>query len=146
MSEPITVRTVASPMDLNECFQIRTTVFCDEQKVSVEEEFDGLDDYCISYIAHLQGRPVGTARLQPLKENTIKIQRVAVLAECRGQGVGLAIMKRILEDLRGQNMARAVLNAQCQVRGFYEKLGFIAHGPIFKEADIDHVKMSLDLR
>ncbi len=146
MSEPITVRPVASPKDLNECFQIRTTVFCEEQKVSAEEEFDGLDDHCISYIALFMGRAVGTARLLPLKDRAIKIQRVAVLAECRGQGVGLAIMKRILQDLRDQEMARAILHAQCQVQGFYEKLGFIAHGPIFREADIDHVKMSLDLR
>ncbi|MEC9311775.1 MAG: GNAT family N-acetyltransferase, partial [Pseudomonadota bacterium] len=42
-------------------------------------------------------------------------------------------------------MSRAKLGAQLHARGFYEKLGFAATGPVYDDAGIDHRDMVLDL-
>ena len=80
--------------ELSTCYQIRRIVFIDEQGVSREEEFDGLDETCVHFLASLDGRPVGTARLHPLNDRA-KAQRVAVLADARRSGVGALLMEAI---------------------------------------------------
>ena len=53
---------------------------------------------------------------------------------------------RALEHVRGNpNIAQVKLGAQIFVIGFYERLGFEAHGPEFDDAGIPHRMMTLDL-
>jgi predicted GNAT family N-acyltransferase len=47
----ISVREALADADREACFAIRIEVFCDEQNVSREIEFDGLDDACRHFIA-----------------------------------------------------------------------------------------------
>jgi ElaA protein len=42
-------------------------------------------------------------------------------------------------------ITRAKLGAQIQALGFYEKLGFVAVGPVYDDAGIDHRDMVLEL-
>ena len=51
--------------DIKACYAIRIEVFCDEQAVSRDLEFDGLDAECRHYIARIGNDAVGTARLRP---------------------------------------------------------------------------------
>ena len=48
-------------IEMKACMNIRNEVFCTEQKVSPELEFDGLDDECRHLLARLGDYPVGTA-------------------------------------------------------------------------------------
>lgn len=50
-------------------------------------------------------------------------------------------MERIHEDLRDRGFRTAKLHAQVSVSGFYERLGYQAHGDVFVEADIPHQEM-----
>jgi ElaA protein len=77
-----------------------------------------------------------------LDERTAKIGRVAVAKPCREKGIGKQLMLAALEQLKRDAFAAAVLTAQVQVIGFYEKLGFVAEGPVFDEAGIPHRKMT----
>lgn len=135
---------LASLDELPACFAIRRTVFVAGQGVSEEEEIDGLDPLCVHFLAERDGVPVGTARLRP-KEGFAKAERVAVLAEERGRSTGAAIMRALHAEAERLGFPRVMLHAQVAVIGFYEKLGYVAHGPVFDEADIPHRAMTLEL-
>jgi len=135
----IRVSEIASEEDRQLAFEIRRIVFCDEQGVSLAEEFDGLDDACRHYLVSVDTRGVGTARTRALDSGETKIERVAVLKEYRGLGAGSLLMRRILEEI---GPAPMVLNAQFRTKSFYKALGFSAVGDLFEEAGIEHVKMT----
>lgn len=132
--------------ELSACHALRRTVFIDEQGVSEAEEMDDQDAGAIHLLARLDGRPVATARLI-VKGDTAKIGRVCVLAEQRGTGLGAALMRAALDALRARpGVRRARLGSQVHAIGFYEKLGFVAEGPVYDDAGIPHRDMSRDLR
>lgn len=131
--------------DLAACHALRRRVFIEEQNVPETDEMDDLDDQAIHLLAHEDGQPLGTARLI-LKGDTGKIGRVAVLAQARGRGLGAALMLASLDALRARpGIRRAALSSQTHAIGFYEKLGFAAHGPVYDDAGIPHRDMSRDL-
>lgn len=130
--------------DLAACLAIRRAVFIEEQAVPEELEVDGLDGEATHLLATLDGRPVGTARLLA-KGGTGKIGRVAVLREARGRGIGAALIRRAVEELRARGLARAKLGSQVHAIPFYEGLGFVAEGPVYDDAGIPHRDMALPL-
>ena len=125
-----------------EASEIRRVVFIEEQRVPLEEEWDGRDPACRHFLALLEGRPVGTARLLP----DAHIGRVAVLAEARGLGIGVALMHAAIEAARRQGHHAVELAAQTHALAFYERLGFEAFGDVFMDAGITHRNMRLPLR
>ncbi|HEV7928568.1 MAG TPA: GNAT family N-acetyltransferase [Nitrosospira sp.] len=118
---------------------VREAVFILEQGISLELEWDGLDAECIHVLAaDARLRPIGTARLLP--DGTIG--RMAVLKEWRRQGVGSALMERLLGEARDRQIREVTLNAQVYVTAFYRKFGFEAVGEEFMEAGIPHMRMA----
>lgn len=145
MTRP-TISLVSSPDELRACLDIRREVFIREQGVSEAEEMDGKEDQCGHLLARVDGEPVGTTRLNWLT-GKLKIQRVAVLKPYRGTGAGLAMIKAaIAEAEKRSDIETIVLDSQVSAIGFYEKLGFVATGPVFLDAGIDHRLMTLTLR
>jgi predicted GNAT family N-acyltransferase len=142
---PIMIRlTVIEALTLAEqadCYAIRTEVFCHEQKVSRDLEFDGLDGDSRHYLARHGDQPVGTGRVRPLDGNVVKFERIAVGIAHRGQDIGWAIMDRAIADAIAGGAAAGKLNAQVSAGGFYEKLGFVRYGDKFMEAGIEHIAM-----
>ncbi|KPA20274.1 putative N-acetyltransferase YjcF [Shimia sp. SK013] len=131
--------------DYTPCEELRRIVFQGEQGVSDEDEWDGLDDQAVHLLATIEGRPVGSARLLT-KGGTGKISRVCVLKDVRGSGLGAALIKASVAHFEAQsNVARCMLGAQCHAIGFYEALGFIAYGPVYDDAGIDHRDMERTL-
>jgi predicted GNAT family N-acyltransferase len=139
----LAVRPVA-PGDLSYCLAVRRRVFIEGQGVPEEIEIDGRDAASIHFLATLDGRPVGTARLRA-HQGAAKVERVAVLAEHRGSGIGHALMDAVEASARAQGFAVAVLHAQVPVADFYERLGYRREGSTFLEADIPHVRMTKPL-
>lgn len=138
----ITVTRVETESALDASFAIRREVFVEEQGVSPEEEYDGLDPECRHYLLTLDGAPMATARMRVL-DGKAKLQRVAVLKPGRGCGLGLALMRRMLEDARAEGLTGAALSSQVYAIPFYERLGFVAHGPEYPDAGIPHRDMTL---
>ena len=130
--------------DRDACIDIRRHVFVGEQNVPEAEEVDGLDPECLHLLARDGGRPAGTLRLRE-SGDTVKIQRVAVLPEWRGTGLGAQLMRHAMELARARGMRKARLGAQIHALGFYEKLGFVAEGPEFLDAGIPHREMTRPL-
>lgn len=142
-TENITTRVVTYREAIADIQAIRRQVFQQEQGVSAELEFDGLDDAATHLLACDRTQAVGTARLRPLDNRKAKVERVAVLASHRGRGIGRQLMVAAIAQVRSQGMTTIKINAQLQVKAFYERLGFVAQGAVFEEAGIPHVAMTL---
>ncbi|MBA2780127.1 GNAT family N-acetyltransferase [Billgrantia kenyensis] len=122
--------------------EIRRVVFIEEQRVPLEEEWDGRDEPCRHFLALSRGKPLGTARLLPDGH----IGRVAVLQEARGLGIGKALMQAAIAAAQRQGHPHVELAAQTHALDFYQRLGFSAFGPEFLDAGIPHRNMRLSLR
>ena len=124
----IRIKEISSDTEMQTALKIRRAVFCEEQKVPEQEEFDGLDHTCRQYLAFRNGKPIGTARLRIESSNKTKIERVAVLAKERGKGAGHALMKRTIGDAEGDGECIIAIHAQCHAQKFYEDMGFAQIG------------------
>lgn len=121
--------------------EIRFKVFVEEQGVDPRLEVDGRDSQCLHAIAYQNDTPIGTGRLLPDGH----IGRLAVLKAHRSQGVGQAMLLKLIEAARDRGWSRVELSSQIQVISFYEKFGFKRYGDTYLEAGIVHTDMALDL-
>lgn len=136
---------IAPTRDIAACRHLRRVVFIEEQGVSEADEIDDKDDEAIHLLATIGGRPVGSARIL-LMGDTGKIGRVCVLKDARGTGLGAALIRAAVAELRARpGVSRARLGAQTHAIGFYEKLGFTAFGAEYDDAGIPHRDMVLTL-
>ncbi|MFN3723538.1 MAG: GNAT family N-acetyltransferase [Paracoccaceae bacterium] len=136
---------IATTRDIAACRALRRAVFIQEQGVSEAEELDDKDDDAIHLLATVDGVPMGSARLL-LTGDTGKIGRVCVLAQARGTGLGAALMRVAVDELRARpGITYAKLGAQTHALGFYERLGFVAQGPVYDDAGIPHRDMVMTL-
>jgi predicted GNAT family N-acyltransferase len=135
-----------SPADIDLVFEIRTEVFVVEQKCLPVEEFDELDAVAIHYLYWVDGIPVATGRYRKTDKG-IKIERIATLAEYRGQGYASEMVRFLIEEaqIAYPEVNYFYLHAQQSVMPLYASVGFSAFGGTFIEADIVHQAMSLHL-
>jgi predicted GNAT family N-acyltransferase len=139
MAEPAIEVRLGAWIDLrDEAAPIRYAVFVDEQKVPAEIELDDWDVLSLHALAlDAQGRVLGTGRLLPDGH----IGRMAVLRSARGQGVGTALLRVLLQAARERGDREVVLSAQTHAMSFYEQEGFIAEGDEYDDAGIPHRQM-----
>ena len=141
----VDIRIVSSKEDVDECLRLRRIVFIEEQEVPEHEEVDGDDDHCTHVLARIDGNSMGAARFQYIGDKA-KIQRVCILKEARGTGLGAQLMRGILEAIKAEGeVDTAVLGAQTHALAFYEKLGFEAFGDEYLDAGIAHRDMKITL-
>ncbi|MDQ6875254.1 MAG: GNAT family N-acetyltransferase, partial [Actinomycetota bacterium] len=67
--------------------------------------------------------------------------RMAVLTAARGRGAGAAMLAALEEEAESAGLAEIELHAQLPAQGFYRRAGYLAHGPTYLEAGIEHVTM-----
>jgi predicted GNAT family N-acyltransferase len=163
----VEIRRVRTESDLSDALAVRRAVFVDEQGVPPDLEVDAYDDLdaATHVVAFDDGRAIGAARLRPYhggdaadesgdtaeeSDDTVdegksparaKVERVAVLADRRGEGIGARLMDAIETAAREQGVETLVLHAQTPVEGFYTKRGYETVGEEFEEAGIPHVEM-----
>ncbi len=138
---------------------IRQSVFIEEQNVSVEEEWDGLDELPTTRHFIAERVTTNTSKTDDAAQteaSTIvatgrlledgKIGRMCVLQNFRGHGIGRALLNDILVDaLHQQQHSSVYLYAQVSALDFYRDSGFIEEGETFLEANIEHQRMQLNL-
>lgn len=128
--------------------KIRTEVFIDEQQVSPEEEWDGLEAEAHHWLVfdEVSGDFVATCRMRGYQQGcqtppVAKLERIAVIKTHRGKGIGRLLILAMLETAKEEGFQSAYLHGQTHARTFYEKLGFEAEGVAFEEAGIEHIAM-----
>ncbi len=141
INDQIQIRIADWLIDGEALHAVREIVFVNEQHVPVELEWDALDEGCIHVLALSDEKPIGTARLQ-LNGH---IGRMAVLKHWRNQGVGSAMLQRLLVEIRHRKIRQAALNAQIEAVDFYRKFWFQVEGEEFMDAGIPHVRMVLEI-
>ena len=137
----VSIRAADWYVDRDALRAVREQVFVREQAVPVELEWDEFDSLCQHVVAEAAGRVIGTGRLLPDGH----IGRMAVLKSWRGQGVGSALLKALLQIASNRGMRRVKLNAQSRAVAFYLSHDFVAEGEEFIEAGIPHRSMWRDV-
>ena len=138
---PNTIIITQTPVEREQCYDIRKAVFVEEQAVPLELEMDEYDDVAVHFLMRdAEGTPLATARLLD-KHGLAKIGRVAVLKDARGLGLGLTLMQFVVNEARRRGFTEAVLDSQTYAIPFYERLGFMAEGEEFDDAGIPHFLM-----
>jgi predicted GNAT family N-acyltransferase len=131
-----------------EAFSVRKHVFIEEQGVPEELELDEYDPVAWHALAYLDSQCIGTARLVIFSQTDGgigRIGRMAVLPKYRKQGHGKSLLQALLEKGKAKGISQFELHAQLSAIPFYEQFGFIADGPIYDEAGIEHRDMILNI-
>ncbi len=137
----LSVERVKNPSEeLDQVFAIRKEVFVVEQDCPPELEWE-FEDESTHFLARVDGSPAGAARWRKTDKG-YKLERFAVLQSFRNLGVGQELVKAVIADLPS-DANYVYLHAQIQAMGLYTKFGFVAEGPQFEEAGIQHFKMVL---
>jgi predicted GNAT family N-acyltransferase len=137
----IQVKKAIEDEDLKHVYKIRSKVFVEEQQCPPEFEWEH-EEESIHFLATVNDVAAGTARWRKTDEG-YKLQRFAVLKEFRGQGVGLALVKAVSNDIP-KEAEYIYLHSQVRACSLYEKCGFKREGPEFDEVGIRHYRMVLD--
>lgn len=145
----VRVTTADTTAERDDAFAVRRAVFVDEQDVDEDLEWDDWDDaeettHFVAYAGDGTEEPVGAARLRPKDPeagDVGKVERVAVLAAAREDGVGRALMDALEAHGRDRGFERFLLHSQTHAAGFYASLGYERRGEPFEEAGIPHVEM-----
>ena len=128
--------------DFSHIRNIRKSVFNTELGISESELFDKNDETCDHFLIFNGEKIVGSVRIRSI-ENTIKLERMAILKEFRTKNYGKNCLLQIKEYYSTKNFSRMILDSIYSVSGFYKKCGFIEEGDIFQRVGIDHIRMSL---
>lgn len=122
--------------------QVRTAVFVEEQAVPIELEIDEFDEQAYHWLTiNADGQPLATVRM--LSDG--HIGRMAVVAACRGEGIGSALLQHCVDFARSLGLFDVYLYAQIQAIDFYQHHGFIITSEEFMDAGIPHRSMRLQL-
>ena len=143
----IQVRVVENQQELDQAFAIREKVFIEEQGCDRDEEFDGLDDDAVQFIAYYRDEPAGTSRYRKT-EKGIKLERFAVYAEYRARGLGKCLLESMIDHIRNYEQDPELLlylHAQMEAMPLYARRGFKETGEKFMEAGIEHIEMRREL-
>ena len=145
------IRVASTSTECDNVFALRHAVFVTEQGVPAaleRDEHDDVADHFIAYDGDRADRAVGAGRLavepagfegaDPELGPVGHLGRLAVLPEARGAGLGAALVQAIEERARDRGLAVMVLSSQTYAIGFYERLGYAAHGPEFDDAGLPH--------
>ncbi len=126
----------------NDALLIRKRVFIKEQHIDKKIELDNLDINSIHFVGYTEKwHPVTTIRLYNSSIGTWHISRVATLKKYRHKGFASEILKKIERDAKEKNVKKLELESQYKAANLYRKIGFQKIGKLFKEANIDHIKM-----
>ncbi|WP_123533902.1 GNAT family N-acetyltransferase [Halosimplex salinum] len=141
----VDVRVAESDPDREAALSVRREVFIEEQGVPEDIEMDGRDDEAVHLVATAGGEPVGAARLREVDPGVGKVERVAVVDERRGEGIGRDLMDTLEATAADRGIDRLIMHAQTHVEAFYRRLGYETTSDVFEEAGIDHVEMEKTL-
>lgn len=134
------VRIVETQQELEDAFNVRRTVFVDEQNVPEEEEIDQHESEAVHFVLYNEGTAAGAGRFRVL-DGIGKVERICVLKENRKTGAGVAVMNKIEEYAKSQGITTLKLNAQTQAIPFYSRLGYETVSGEFLDAGIPHKTM-----
>ena len=142
----IDIKFTQNDREMLSCLSLRRAVFIEEQNVPENEEVDGDDPNCDHILLTISDDPVGAARLK-YYDNFVKVQRVCVLKNYRGQGIGSDIINFIIKHIEKNDIRNSVrLGSQIHALEFYKGLGFVEFSEEYLDACILHKDMEYQIK
>lgn len=147
IGEEVIVKKADSEKEKQDARSVRSKVFIDEQNVPAELEYDLHDEdpATVHLVAYAGNKPAGAARMRQTEKAIGKAERVAVLKEARGRGIGALLMREMENWAKEAGIDKIKLNAQLHAENFYSQLGYKKVGDPFLEANIEHIAMVKNL-
>jgi predicted GNAT family N-acyltransferase len=138
-------KVVSNAEELAQVFAVRAAVYMSEQQCPYEEEFDG-NDYSASHILGMvDDRPVGCVRIRWFA-GFAKGERMTVLRQYRGCGIGDLIARRAFELVRRKGYSRYYVHAQRRLVHHWASYGMKPKSNrIFHFSDHEYVAMVMEL-
>jgi len=138
------LKVVETKEELDAAYQVRMTVFVEEQNVPADIEIDEHEKEAIHFIGYEENQPIAASRLRFVDEYG-KLERICILKEYRGKHYGLALIEKMESVIKEKGYSKAKLNAQTYAIPFYEKQGYKKVSDEFMDAGIPHVTMIKNL-
>lgn len=139
----MTTKKLTKGLDGNpEARTIRQAVFVEEQ--GFHNEFDEIDPDALHIVLWIDSEPAATGRTFP-KESEAgvwTIGRVAVMKPYRKQGLGAEVVRELEQAAKACGAQLFSLSAQLRAKGFYEAIGYRAHGETYLDEYCPHVTMT----
>lgn len=157
------------PQIFRDAMTVRLKVFCEEQSCSVENEFDEDDVRSWQWVVYSSfpsseaEKPIACIRLvppphpphpngftNPIEKPYVKLTRMAVLPEARGQGLARFLCDEALNwavrngrEIGGGWEGLVLVHAQVNVESMWERLGFRTDEKLgrWDEEGIEHLGM-----
>ena len=121
---------------------VRQAVFVEEQGSAVDLMVDDEDETAVHVVAYNHfGVPVATGRLLQPSRGLAQVGRLATLPSLRGAQLGKAVLLRLMQLARERGDVVAMLQAQTNASGFYERFGFVNEGAVFAAAGVPQQAM-----
>lgn len=140
---------VSCEQELADCLAVRREVFIVEQQVPEDlevDEFDRSPDTCHHILIRREGLAIATGRWWAYDGNTAKFQRLAVIREQRGLGLGKLLLSGLELWAKELGFRHTMLDAQTHAEGFYRNSGYRAvSDEIFLDAGMPHLRMKKTL-
>ncbi|MEW9674939.1 GNAT family N-acetyltransferase [Lentibacillus sp. L22] len=138
------IKRARTEQEIKQAFQVRTTVFVDEQHVPPEEEIDHFDKEAIHFIGIQDNHAIAASRLR-FTEDYGKLERICVMKDARGKSYGSELIRKMETEIMENGYQKAKLNAQTHAEKFYKRLGYETISGEFLDAGIPHVTMIKNL-
>jgi predicted GNAT family N-acyltransferase len=134
------IRFARSDAEMAAIHEIRRRVFGDEQGIPGSSDKDQDDWHSMHVLATIPEGAIGTGRLTlPDAERAYAlIAWIATLPGYRRRGVGVSIMRLLLDTADQLEVETTLLSAQTHALHFYRRLGFTPYGERFFAAGIEH--------
>jgi ElaA protein len=123
---------------------LRQNVLVVEQS-SPYPDLDFVDQVADHLLATDNGTLIGYARCHaPLAGRThASFGRVVVAQKYRGAGIGMELIRRIIERLAEGSCPDVLIGAQLHLEDFYARFGFARDGEPYDDVGVPHVNMRL---
>ena len=132
---------ISGQEDLLVIHRIRKNVFGEDQPNQKWRDIP--DDKCMHVVAYSEETPAAAGSIYYDGWEGV-IHHVAVLQECRGQGLGDFVVRMLIDRALMADVSEISADIPIQTKGFFEKIGFHeteSNGEFQKE---NYIKMKLD--
>lgn len=132
--------TINSPK-YKQVWELREEVLRKPLGLSLKNEDLSWDNNDVMFIAEHNGKVIGCLMLHEVAGGDIKLRQMAVYNNWQGKGIGRMLVNSAEKFCAEKGYCRIVLHARKEALGFYNALGYAAHGDEFSEVGIPHFAM-----
>ncbi|NES70178.1 MAG: GNAT family N-acetyltransferase [Okeania sp. SIO2D1] len=139
------IRLIQNQQEKDAMYYQRWLVLRAPINMEIGTEKDEYEDSALHIIAVYEQKIIGSARLREMSQELGSIAYLCVLPEFQSQGIGTALIKKIIEIAKEKQLKNLRVMTRLTASKFYKRIGFIETGEPFQFLDIPHQFMYFNL-